>query len=155
MNTRVDFHFLLQGIFPTQGLNRGLLHCRQILYHLSNQGSPANKVILSSRFYQPQNTKIESMGRELISPDNVTRTILRILWSKVTQSYPTLCDPKDCSIPGSSVHEIFQARVLEWVAFAFSRGSSPPRDRTWVSHIVGRRFTIWATREVKNFIDII
>ena len=53
----------------------------------------------------------------------------------------------DCSLPCSSTHGIFQARVLEWVAISFSRGSSRPRDRTWVSHIVGRRFTIWATRE--------
>ena len=53
----------------------------------------------------------------------------------------------DCSLPGSSVHGIFQARVLEWVAISFSRGSSWPRDRTQVSFIEGRRFTIWATRE--------
>ena len=56
----------------------------------------------------------------------------------------------DCSLPGSSIHGIFQARVLEWVAISFSRGSSRPRDRTWVSHTVGRRFTVWATREVLN-----
>ena len=53
----------------------------------------------------------------------------------------------DCSLPGSSVHGIFQARILEWVAISFSRRSSRPRDWTRVSHIVGRRFTIWATRE--------
>ena len=70
--------------------------------------------------------------------------------SEVTQSYPTLCDPMDCSLPGSSVHEIFQAWVLEWVAISSSRGSSQPRDRTQASHIVGRRFTIWATREVRG-----
>ena len=46
------------------------------------------------------------------------------------------------SLSGSSVHGIFQARVLEWVAISFSRGSSQPRDRTWVSHIVGRSFTV-------------
>ena len=46
----------------------------------------------------------------------------------------------DCSLPGSSVHGILQARVLEWVAISFSRGSSRPRDRTWVSHIVGGCF---------------
>ena len=50
-------------------------------------------------------------------------------------------------LPGSSVHGIFQARVLEWVAIFFSRGSSWPRDWTWVSRIVGRCFTVWATRE--------
>ena len=67
--------------------------------------------------------------------------------SEVVQSRPTLCDPKDCSPPGSSIHGIFQARILEWVFISFSTESSWPRDRTWVSHIVGRCFTVWATRE--------
>ena len=56
--------------------------------------------------------------------------------SEVTQSCPTLCDPVDCSLPGFSVHGILQARILEWVAISFSRGSSSPRDRTRVSHIL-------------------
>ena len=60
--------------------------------------------------------------------------------SSVAQSCPTLCDPMDCKLSGSSVHGIFQARVLEWVAIAFSRGSSQPRDRTRVSLIAGRHF---------------
>ena len=60
----------------------------------------------------------------------------------------TLCDPMDCSLPCSSIHGIFQARVLEWVSISFSRVSSQARDWTQVSCIVGRRFTIWATREV-------
>ena len=68
--------------------------------------------------------------------------------TEVAQSCPTLCDPMDCSPPGSLVHGIFQAWILEWVAVFFSRGSSWPRDRTRVSRIVGRRFTVWATREV-------
>ena len=67
--------------------------------------------------------------------------------SEVAQLCPILCNPMDCSLPGSSVHGLFQARVLESVAISFSRGSSQPRDWTWVSHIAGRRFTIWATRE--------
>ena len=61
------------------------------------------------------------------------------------QSCLTLCDPMDCSPPGSSVHEIFQARILEWIAISFSGGSSHPRDRTWVSCTAGRFFTDWAT----------
>ena len=73
---------------------------------------------------------------------------IEVKWNEVTQSCPTLCDPMDCSLPGSSIHGIFQARVLEWGAMSFSRGSSWPRDWTWVSRIVGRRFTIWASREV-------
>ena len=67
--------------------------------------------------------------------------------SEVAQSCPTLCDPMDCSLSGSSVHGIFEARVLEWIAISFSRGSSRPRNQTWVSRIAGRCFTIWATRE--------
>ena len=54
-----------------------------------------------------------------------------------TQWCPTLCDPMDCSLPGSSVYGILQARILEWVAIPFSRGSSHPRDRTSVSCIGG------------------
>ena len=51
------------------------------------------------------------------------------------QSCPTLCNPMDCSPPGSSVHEVFQARILEWVAISFSRGSSQPRDWNCVSWV--------------------
>ena len=58
----------------------------------------------------------------------------------VAQSCPTLCDPVDCSPPGSSVHEILQARILEWVAIPFYQGPSRPRDRTWVSCIAGGFF---------------
>ena len=61
---------------------------------------------------------------------------------KVTQSGPTLCYPMDYT-----VHWILRARILEWVAFPFSRGSSQPRDRTQVSHIASGFFTSWATRE--------
>ena len=69
------------------------------------------------------------------------------MWSEVAQSCPALCDPMDCSLQGSSVHGIFQARALEWAAIAFSRRSSRPRDGTQVSRIAGRCFTVWATRE--------
>ena len=71
--------------------------------------------------------KSESVSRSVVSDS---------LW---------LCD---CSLPGSFVHGILQARILEWVAIPFSRGSSRPRDPTQVSCIAGRFFTIWATREV-------
>ena len=67
--------------------------------------------------------------------------------SEVVRSCPTLCNPMDCSLSGSSVHGIFQARVLEWIAISFSRGFSRPRNRTRVSFIAGGRFTVWATRE--------
>ena len=69
--------------------------------------------------------------------------ILQEKWkSKVAQSCPTLCNPMDYA-----VHGILQARILEWVAFLFSRGTSQPWDWTRVSHIAGRFFTSWATKE--------
>ena len=68
----------------------------------------------------------------------------------VTQSCPTLCNPMDCSPPGSSVHGILQARILEWVAISFSRRSSQPGDQTLVSCIAGRFFTVYAMGSLKN-----
>ena len=58
----------------------------------------------------------------------------------VAQSCPTLCDPMDCSLPGSPVHGIFQGRILEWVAISYSKGSSQPRGWTLVSCIAGTYF---------------
>ena len=84
-------------------------------------------------------TTVSDLGTtkwEFLSPESVL----------VAQSCLTLCDPMDHSPPGSSGHRILQARTLEWVAISFSRASSQARDQTWVSHIAGRLFTIWATR---------
>ena len=68
--------------------------------------------------------------------------------SEVAQSCPCLCYHMDCSLPGPSVHGIFQARVLEWAAISFAKGYSQPRDWTQVSHIAD--FTIWATKEIQK-----
>ena len=70
------------------------------------------------------------------------QSVSLIMESKIFQLCPTLCNPVDCCLPRSSIHGIFQARVLEWVANSFSRGSSQPRDQTWVSHIAGICFTV-------------
>ena len=70
--------------------------------------------------------------------------------SEISQLCPTLCDPMDCSLPASSIHGIFQARVLEWVAISFSRGSSQPReDLGFPAGLLHCRQTlyIWATKE--------
>ena len=82
--------------------------------------------------------------------ENKLREQLKVL---VTQSCSALWDPMDCNPPGSSVHGILQARILEWVAIPFSRGSSWPRDQTQVSCIAGRLFTIWATREAPETVN--
>ena len=61
----------------------------------------------------------------------------------------TLCNPMNCNLPGSSVHGIFKARILEWVVIPFSRGSSLFRDWSWVFGIAGRFLIMWATREAQ------
>ena len=72
-----------------------------------------------------------------------------LIWfvCSVAQSCLTLCDPVDCSTPGFSVHRIFQARILEWVAISFFRGSSWPRVLTWVFCMDRWILYQWATRE--------
>ena len=84
-------------------------------------------------------------------------TCVRGLWKwkvKVKSlSHVTLCNPMDCSLPGSSIHGIFQARILERVVISFSWRSSRPRHWTQASHIVGRRFTISTTRK-SNTVNI-
>ena len=106
-NTGVGSLSLLQGIFPTQKSNQGLLYCRQILYQLSYEGKKWSWSVVCNSWW--------SHG---LSPSSLLH--LR-------------------DFPGK--------RVLGWVAISFSRGSSRPRDRTQVSRIVDRRFTVWATRE--------
>ena len=91
---------------------------------------------------------------------NITQTLTLLIFYYIhmlnavqikTLSHEIL-DPMDCSLPGSSVLGIFQARILEWVAISFSRGSSWPRDQTQASRVVGRRFTVWATREAMRYL---
>ena len=74
----------------------------------------------------------------------------KVKWSEVSQSCPTLCDAVDCTPPDSSVHGILQARILEWVTFSFSRGSSRLKDRNQVSRFGCRHFNLWATREAPS-----
>ena len=95
------------------------------------------------------NKLLGDSGLYTLSNQSLSKEVL------VTQLCPTLCDPMDCSPPGSSVHEIFQARILEWVAISFSRGSSQPRDRTWVSRTAGKFFTNWATREAQSLAHLL
>ena len=79
-----------------------------------------------------QQTQVQSLGREGSLENVNVKSLSRV----------RLCDPTDSSVPGSSVHGIFQAAVLEWSAISFSSGSSQPRDRTRVSRIGGRRFNL-------------
>ena len=85
--------------------------------------------------------RLQSMGSQRVGHDWTTSLhFFKLVKVKVESFSPaTLCNPVGC------VHGIFQAKVLEWVAISFSRGSSWPRDQTRVSCIVGRSFTVWAT----------
>ena len=166
----MGYHALLQGIFPTQGSNLGLLHCKQILYHLSQhlrevvcwvpkvdgdvsfpKKTPWRTQAYGNLFYRAVDALIEvaagCYGRRegsatrsatVSAPMQGARTGMRTghdrrraaftscgcCCCEVAQSCPTLCNPTDCSLPGSFFHGIFQARILEWVAISFSRGSS-------------------------------
>ena len=81
---------------------------------------------------------------------NWSSNIFMLSYRKVKVKVAQLC-PTLCSLVDYSVHGILQARVLEWVAFSFSVGSSQPRDRTQVSHIAGGFFTSWTTREAQEY----
>ena len=95
--------------------------------------------------------------QEVASPVSGTTMFRTNSWTwgkvkvKVTLSCLTLCSAMDCSLPGSSGHWILQARILEWVAIPFSRGSSQPRNRTGVSCVASGFFTSWATREAQEY----
>ena len=76
---------------------------------------------------------------------HLNSSIYQIVCVLVTQ----LCDPVDGSPPGSFAHGLCQARILEWAAIPFSRGSSQARNQTWVSGIAGGFLTVWATKEAQ------
>ena len=85
----------------------------------------------------------EGAGEAVHSPGPEVRLPPRPAFDQCVpaQTHPTLCDPLDCSPPGSSVHGTLQASTLEWAAMSFSKGSSQPRDQTHVSCFAGRLFT--------------
>ena len=113
-DTGVGCHALLRGIFPTQGSNPGLLHCGQIHYCLSHQGSHLYTLL-------KMHIRTESESCSVMSN--------------------SLHNPMDCSPTGPSVHGILQARILEWVVIPFSRGSFKCKDGTWVSCTTDGFFT--------------
>ena len=111
---------------------------------------PSEFRVLKKTFLSDQCKYIEENYRMGKTRD-LFKKIRDTKWSEVAQSCLTLCKPVDCSLPGSSVYGILQARILEWVTISFSRGSSQPRDQTRVSHIGDRCFNLWATREAQRY----
>ena len=120
-------HFLLQGVFLIEPV------------------SPAFQAdaLTSEPPGKPRQNKAPRKDAHVQIPGACERHVTWLCCAcLVAQSCPTLCDPMDCSPPGSSVPGILQARTLEWVAMPSSRGSSQPGDRSQVSHNPGRFFTV-------------
>ena len=155
-----------EKIFANGMIDRGL-YKQLIQFNNQNQVKRCRSVVSDSlrpqRLYSPWNSPGQNTGvGNFLSPGDLPNPGIDprspILQAdslptepegkpkqRTEKSHPTLCDPMDYM-----VHEILQARILEWVTFPFFRGSSQPRDRTQVTHIVGRFFTSWTTRETRN-----
>ena len=148
-NTGVGSLSILQRIFPTQRSHPGLQHCKWILYQLSHKGRPrilewvAYPFSSRSSLIQKSNWGLLHCRQPLyhLSMREALDTICTYIYyiyicvcARPHQLCLTLCDPMDCSPPGSIFHGIFQARILDWVAMPFSRGSSQPRD--WIPHLL-------------------
>ena len=124
-NTGVGFHALLQEIFPTQGSNPGLPHCRQILYIWATKKAPIqylhlNQLHLQRPYFHLVSHSKFSGGHGFAA-------------AKSLQSCPTLRNPIDGSPPGSPIPGILQARTLEWVAISFSNACKWKWSRSVVS----------------------
>ena len=118
---------LLQGIFPTQGLNPGFPHLQVDSLPLSHKGSPRISEWVAypvpSRFSWPRNwTGVSCIAGRFFTSWAIREASMdsTAAAAESLQSCLTLCDPIDGSLPGSSIHGIFQAGVLEWGAIAFS-----------------------------------
>ena len=127
----MGYHFLLQGIIPTQGSNLGLLHCGQTpeFLYLWKVHCHSDLSIYAIFCNSPKSLSIIIL---IITSKSQLLYLSCVCVCVCAQSCLPLCDPMDYSPPGSSVHGIFQARILEWVAISYSRGSSRPRDQTCV-----------------------
>ena len=127
----------LERLVPQPGSAGRALEPRECVFRASKPWVPGKT--LSQRLHWP----LPQVTRCWKPTQKVTLTEFH---NSISRAYPTLCDPMDCSLPGSSVHGIFQARLLEWVAMPSSRGSSRARDSTHVfcvSCIAGGFVTLW------------
>ena len=125
--------FLLPSIFPNIRVFSSELALRirwPKYWSFSFSISPSNEYsgLISFRIDWSELLAVQGNLKSLLWASQMALVVKKGKESEVAQSCPTLCDPVDCSLPDSSIHGIFQARVLEWVAISFSRGSSQPRD---------------------------
>ena len=149
-NTGVGSLPFLQGIFPTQGSNPGLPHCRWILYHLSYQRSPINGKWkkLKVKFAQSCLTLCDHMRN--FSGQNTGMGSLSLLQG-IFPTQGSNPGPPNCKWILYQLSYKGSPRILGWVAYPFPRESSQPRNQTRVSCIEGRFFTNWAIREAHTW----
>ena len=114
----------------------GYVHYRAITY----DGKGSEKECIYIYIFSPEHSTEAQMPYICVYTHTHTHTHTHIP-AKLLQLCPILCHPLHYNLPSSSVHGIFQARILEWVAISLSRGSSPPRDRTW---------TIWSHKRLSD-----
>ena len=121
--------------------------CKSInVIHHINKLKDKNHIIISidaeKAFDKVQHPFMIKTFQKMGTEETYLNIVKAIYDSEVTQLCLTLCDPVECSLPGSSFHGILQARVLEWVAISFSRGSSRPSDQSQISRIPDRCFNL-------------
>ena len=126
------------------GLRTSAVFSKSVLALLSQSVTHSAKISNTNNTPQ-QDTRLQDTYKHGQDTCNVMGDTDTSRVCLVAQLCATLCNPMDCSLPGSSVHRILQARILEWVAMPSSGGSSPPKDQTQVSCIAGEFFTVWAT----------
>ena len=127
-NTGVGCHFLLQCV-KVKSLSR--------VRHSATPWTAAFQVPLSMGFSRQEYWSGVPLPYPTATMEFLKQLKVELLYvhTKSFQSCSTLWDPMNCSPPGLSIHEIVQARILKWVTIFFSRGSSSPRDRTYISYI--------------------
>ena len=136
-----------QIFFGNSLVAQWLEHCISTTWGLSSIPEWGTKILQAAQGGQKRKEKKRKFPSHTALLDNHSVLDISIFVKvKVTQSCPAFCDPVDYTI-----HGILQARILEWLAIPFSRGSSQPRDRTQVSRTAGGLFTSWANREAQEY----
>ena len=150
-NIGVGCHFLLQCV-KVKSLNRAQLLATP---WTAAYQAPPSMGFSRQEYWSGRRNTICKKKKKVLSLDCTHAGQAACYWNGVlclvTQLCLTLFKPRNCSPPGSWVHGILQVRILEWVAMPSSKGSSQLRNWTQVSHIAGRFFNIWATREAQEY----
>ena len=152
MNTETKYLQWTQEKKPTAALSFSCPYSQSRVYIQKRQLNSKRYVHPNGQSSTIYNSQDKKQPKCQSTDDRVKKMWVKwnIMFVLVAQMRLTLCNPVDCSPPGSPVHGILQGRIPEWVAIPFPRGSSQPRDWTFGFCIVGRFFTIWVTGKAQN-----